>query len=494
AALASALLPLIGEPAVFTQGDHSRFDVAYDPKDLARTAPSYLDGGIRSELPILPLVRRGAERVLAVGSGASMVNEVGRIPTAIQIGTRYIDVNTGAVTETEIDYAQRLAESVRLRRRARLREAARGRGQELALAPARAVLEDGDDLPRRDQRRRPRGLRLPPERAPEPVPRGGGGGARSLPRHRRAARHPAHREGADRRRAPRRQPLVQREHGPREDHLRRPRPLRRRLRRADLQRHRRSLEARGLPRRLPGRRGAAMRLASALLAAPVAAFSLACSPAAPPVTPLPSVCAVCSGEEPATPALPSGGLLPDRFVEVSPFVITHATLTKTEPHLRSGAGLEVAVPMVRDGQARWLFSQGLVYGAWGDQRHGNVISESGTGLRVSFLPSMLQIVDLYASVDEGFIVGAGGTPPGASPQLGNMLGAGAGLRLFRAFAIELSGHWVHAFGNPFIAVDDGSTTPNVPDIALSFGVDACALGSFCDRAPIPQASDDATCV
>src|SRR6185437_1483098 len=114
AALASALLPLIGEPAVFTQGDHSRFDVAYDPKDLARTAPSYLDGGIRSELPILPLVRRGAERVLAVGSGPSMVNEVGRIPTAIQIGTRYIDVNTGAVTETEIDYAQRLAESMRL--------------------------------------------------------------------------------------------------------------------------------------------------------------------------------------------------------------------------------------------------------------------------------------------------------------------------------------------------------------------------------------------
>jgi hypothetical protein len=113
-ALASALLPLIGEPVKVAPGNHSQFDVAFDEADPDGTEQAYLDGGIRSELPILPLVRRGAERVLAVGSGASMINETKRIPSALGIAARYIGVNNGAVMETEIDYSQRLAESVRL--------------------------------------------------------------------------------------------------------------------------------------------------------------------------------------------------------------------------------------------------------------------------------------------------------------------------------------------------------------------------------------------
>ncbi len=113
-ALASALLPVIGNPATGVPGNRKPFDVPFDAASPARTQPAYLDGGIRSELPILPLVRRGAERVLAVGSGPSLIDETKRMANALDIAVRYIDVNTGAVKETEIQYAQRLAESMRL--------------------------------------------------------------------------------------------------------------------------------------------------------------------------------------------------------------------------------------------------------------------------------------------------------------------------------------------------------------------------------------------
>jgi len=112
AALASALLPVIGDPEREVW-DGVPLDTQYDPKDRARTEPVYLDGGIRSELPVLPLVRRGAERVLAVASGGSAVTEVGQLKNAIATAGRYININTGAVMETELEYAQRLAESLR---------------------------------------------------------------------------------------------------------------------------------------------------------------------------------------------------------------------------------------------------------------------------------------------------------------------------------------------------------------------------------------------
>jgi predicted acylesterase/phospholipase RssA len=99
--LASALLPLIGKP------------VARLPVSPGKEDATYLDGGIRSELPILPLVRRGAERVLVVSSAASILGETGRLRNALDIARRYIDLSTGGVTEGEMGHAQRQVESIR---------------------------------------------------------------------------------------------------------------------------------------------------------------------------------------------------------------------------------------------------------------------------------------------------------------------------------------------------------------------------------------------
>jgi predicted acylesterase/phospholipase RssA len=102
-ALASAVLPFIGEPV-------PHLPVDYD----ATLAQTYLDGGIRSELPILPLVRRGAERVLVVSSDASVTGESSQLDNGLDIATRFIDVAIGGVTESEIQHAERHVESVRL--------------------------------------------------------------------------------------------------------------------------------------------------------------------------------------------------------------------------------------------------------------------------------------------------------------------------------------------------------------------------------------------
>ncbi len=103
AALASAVLPFIAEPV-------KRLPVNYDPnEDL-----TYLDGGIRSELPIMPLVRRGAERVLVVSSSASITGETKPLQNAATIAQRYIDIETGGTMENEIAFAPTRAQSVRL--------------------------------------------------------------------------------------------------------------------------------------------------------------------------------------------------------------------------------------------------------------------------------------------------------------------------------------------------------------------------------------------
>jgi hypothetical protein len=108
AGLASALLPLIGSPVL-----HLPVGRRFDPSRPDETEPAYLDGGIRSELPLLPLARRGAERVLVVSSAASVLGETRRLENAIQIATRYIDVSTGGIAESELAHARRHAESVR---------------------------------------------------------------------------------------------------------------------------------------------------------------------------------------------------------------------------------------------------------------------------------------------------------------------------------------------------------------------------------------------
>jgi predicted acylesterase/phospholipase RssA len=103
-ALASAVLPFIAKPV-------PHLPVDYDPTKVEQT---YLDGGIRAELPILPLVRRGAERVLVVASSASVTSEMKNLESGMNIAIRYIDVSTGGVTESEIAHAESHVESIRL--------------------------------------------------------------------------------------------------------------------------------------------------------------------------------------------------------------------------------------------------------------------------------------------------------------------------------------------------------------------------------------------
>ena len=103
AAVASAALPVIVRPEPHLPSE---------PKLQGDFA--YLDGGIRSELPIAAAVRRGAERLLVISSGPSVMPEASERTNAFDVLVRYIDVSTGGVLESEIDWAPRLAESRRL--------------------------------------------------------------------------------------------------------------------------------------------------------------------------------------------------------------------------------------------------------------------------------------------------------------------------------------------------------------------------------------------
>jgi predicted acylesterase/phospholipase RssA len=109
--LASALLPFVGNPV-----DHLPWATAGAPRPTdPRRRSAFLDGGVRSELPVLPLARRGAERVLVVSSAASVLGETGPLHDALDTLIRYIDVSTGGVTESELAHSQRWVESARLR-------------------------------------------------------------------------------------------------------------------------------------------------------------------------------------------------------------------------------------------------------------------------------------------------------------------------------------------------------------------------------------------
>ena len=109
--LASALLPFVGNPV-----DHLPWATAGGPRPLdPQRFSAFLDGGVRSELPVLPIARRGAERVLVVSSAASVLGETGPLEDALDTLTRYIDVSTGGVTESELSHSQRWIESARLR-------------------------------------------------------------------------------------------------------------------------------------------------------------------------------------------------------------------------------------------------------------------------------------------------------------------------------------------------------------------------------------------
>jgi predicted acylesterase/phospholipase RssA len=104
AVVSSAALPFIVRPTY-----HLPVDPMRDAGNFA-----YLDGGIRSELPLLALVRRGVERLLVVSSAASVSGDDVPIHNALDMAIRYIDVSTGGVTEAEIDHARARAEASRL--------------------------------------------------------------------------------------------------------------------------------------------------------------------------------------------------------------------------------------------------------------------------------------------------------------------------------------------------------------------------------------------
>jgi len=104
AIVSSAALPFIVRPTY-----HLPVDPVPDAGNYA-----YLDGGIRSELPLLALVRRGVERLLVVSSGSSITGDNTPLPNALGMAIRYIDISTGGVTEAEIDSARTSAEASRL--------------------------------------------------------------------------------------------------------------------------------------------------------------------------------------------------------------------------------------------------------------------------------------------------------------------------------------------------------------------------------------------
>jgi predicted acylesterase/phospholipase RssA len=108
AAVASAALPAIVEPV-----DALSIDVPVGNDPVVRVPGTYLDGGIRSEIPLHALARRGAERTLVVSSAASIGGDTKALTQAAAIAGRYIDVSTGGVTESELQHAQRWVESVR---------------------------------------------------------------------------------------------------------------------------------------------------------------------------------------------------------------------------------------------------------------------------------------------------------------------------------------------------------------------------------------------
>jgi predicted acylesterase/phospholipase RssA len=103
AAVASAALPLIVKPI-------GKMPVNYDKQQEG----TWLDGGIRSEIPLLPLAQRGAERVLLVASAQSVLGETKPLTNALSIAQRYIDVSTGGVAERDLAFAQQYIESARL--------------------------------------------------------------------------------------------------------------------------------------------------------------------------------------------------------------------------------------------------------------------------------------------------------------------------------------------------------------------------------------------
>jgi hypothetical protein len=106
-ALASIVLPLVAKARTYAHA-HAGARQGF-----------YLDGGVRSTVPLLPVVERGADRVLLVSSAPSVIEGAPAPKNGLDLLKRYIDIETGHTVEEGIAFAEALA---RLRR-AREREA-----------------------------------------------------------------------------------------------------------------------------------------------------------------------------------------------------------------------------------------------------------------------------------------------------------------------------------------------------------------------------------
>jgi hypothetical protein len=67
----------------------------------ARRAGVFLDGGIKSEIPLLALGQRGVDHALVIGSGPTKITPTAAQPNAALIAARYLDLSLSAVTEAE---------------------------------------------------------------------------------------------------------------------------------------------------------------------------------------------------------------------------------------------------------------------------------------------------------------------------------------------------------------------------------------------------------
>jgi len=67
----------------------------------ARRRGVFLDGGVKSEIPILSLGQRGIEHALVIGSGPTKITPTAPQKNAASIASRYLDISLSAVTEGE---------------------------------------------------------------------------------------------------------------------------------------------------------------------------------------------------------------------------------------------------------------------------------------------------------------------------------------------------------------------------------------------------------
>lgn len=221
----------------------------------------------------------------------------------------------------------------------------------------------------------------------------------------------------------------------------------------------------------------------------------ACSAAPPRPCAVAEACPTCATGQPPPDAgvLHEDNLLGERYMEVNATLEPiHMTVIgpSLEPHVRAGAGIEVAKGLTRDNRWRFIKSTIATGGAWGDQQHGQFELETNAGVRVT-LTSELTLYELYLQATEGLIFGFGGLTGGRAVEPGNVAGLGIGFRVFRAFSLELTGRAIVAFDSIFTAVD-GTRARVLPDVGFAVRFDLCNYIG-CKYVPIQQKVEDVTC-